>query len=257
MDERVEIEKIVEVEKEREGRRKKEDKEGEGELETKSIKAVKERKDKGKVKITERDLRLIRFIAEQYAIDLKQLCQLNKAIEDTEIGESTARRIVDRWQRAGFVESQKIFVKDPVYVWVTRKGLDLVGYDFLKATVPSEATLRHLVAITNMRLKLEEGKKAQFKSERLIRSEAVRVKKGKELPHVPDGEVSMNGVVYPIEIELSVKKLTRIEGIMRELLGRYPTIYYYVVKETKTGVQHALEKLPENLRGRVKINDLL
>ncbi len=245
-------EEIGEEEKMEEG------KEEIGEESKTKTKTVKERKDKGKVKITERDLRLIRFIAEQYAIHLEHLRRLNEILEGQPIGESTARRILDRWQKAGFVESQKVYAKDPIYIWVTRKGLDLVGFEYLKATVPSETTFRHLSAITNFRLSIEEGKgsKGKFKSERLIRSEMVGAKKGEALPHVPDGEVLINAVVFPIEIELSYKKLARIESIMRELLSRYKAIYYYVTDETRTGVQHALERLPDNMQGRVKINNL-
>lgn len=75
------------------------------------------RSDAGQVKMTERDLRLLRIVAEQYAVTVPQLATL--------MGRShhAARWLRERWQAAGWVEGRAVLVGRPVFLWPTRRGL--------------------------------------------------------------------------------------------------------------------------------------
>jgi hypothetical protein len=60
------------------------------------------RADYGRVRASERDLELLEFIGEQYAVTLPQLARLIDRRLDT------ARSLRDRWKRAGWINSGQL-----------------------------------------------------------------------------------------------------------------------------------------------------
>ena len=103
------------------------------------------RADAGLPRATERDLRLLRVVGEQYAVTLPQLAVL--------MGRSvhTARWLRDRWRRAGWVESRTVLAARPVFVWLTRSGSRAAGLDY-PAWRPTPGLLAHVEAVTDVRL---------------------------------------------------------------------------------------------------------
>src|SRR3954452_19174524 len=103
------------------------------------------RADAGVVRATERDLRLLRWVAEQYAVSIPQLARLMGR------SEHAARWLRARWQRAGWAQGRTVFVGRPVFVWATRDGLRLAGVG-LKVWEPSPGALAHIEAVNEVRL---------------------------------------------------------------------------------------------------------
>ena len=68
--------------------------------------ARKERSDKGSIKITERDLSVLRFIGEQYAVRADQLARLLKRPAEGALSESGTRAVFTRWEKAGLSASR-------------------------------------------------------------------------------------------------------------------------------------------------------
>src|SRR4051812_50230438 len=82
------------------------------------------RADAGSVRATERDLRLLLWVAEQYAVSIPQLARLMGR------SEHAARWLRARWQRAGWAQGRTMLVGRPVFVWLTRNGSRVAGARF-------------------------------------------------------------------------------------------------------------------------------
>src|SRR4051812_14718569 len=82
------------------------------------------RADAGRPRVSERDVALLSWIGEQYAVSLPQLARL--------MGRSAhaARWLRSRWQRAGWASGGALVVGQPVFVWLTRAGAQLCGSPF-------------------------------------------------------------------------------------------------------------------------------
>lgn len=214
----------------------------------------KSRKDKGQVRITDRDILLIKFVADQYTVHLKQLARINEVLVGRLIEDPTVRQLVTRWEKLGLVTAKKVYHKKPTFIWVTRKGLDLVGYTNIKATIPSEVIFNHLCALTEIRL-MGEKKGITFKTERHIRSEQIAKAEGEKFPHVVDAEMTIDHEVYALEVDLTAKKISRAEDIMKEVLSKYVGAYYYVTSESRSVITNVLARLTEEQRKRVRVMD--
>src|SRR5918999_4279307 len=86
--------------------------------------ARRRRSDAGELRCSGRDLELLSIVGEQYALSLPQLTRL--------MGRSVhaARWLRSRWERAGWARGRALLVGEPVFVWLTRRGLRLAGLPF-------------------------------------------------------------------------------------------------------------------------------
>jgi hypothetical protein len=128
--------------------------------------ARKERSDKGSVKITERDLSVLRFIGEQYAVRQDQLARLLKRPAGGALSESATRAVLTRWEKAGLTDSRKVIAGEPRFVWLTRRGLDEAGLSF-KPWAPTAASLAHIYWTNQVRMHTEETASAVSGRERV------------------------------------------------------------------------------------------
>jgi DNA-binding CsgD family transcriptional regulator len=103
------------------------------------------RADAGVVRATERDLRLLRWVAQQYAVSIPQLARLMGR------SEHAARWLRGRWQRAGWAQGRTLLVGRPVFVWLTRDGSRVAGVGF-KVWEPNAGALAHIEAVNEVRL---------------------------------------------------------------------------------------------------------
>jgi len=71
--------------------------------------------------LSERDLQLLRFISEQYAVTLPQLAYM------TGRAERTARWLRTRWERAGLIEGRQLVLGEPTFIHATTQGLRACG----------------------------------------------------------------------------------------------------------------------------------
>lgn len=172
-----------------------------------------ERADAGLIRVTDRDLRLLRIAAEQYALTVPQLARL------MDRSRRTARWLRDRWRANGWVASGPVLVGHPVFVWPTRKGLTTAGVDYAPWT-PAPGMLAHITAVTDVRLDVSRRHpNAEWVSERDLARSATS--------HRPDGLVRMDGKEVAIEVELTLKERRRAERIMRELVAAHPAVTYF------------------------------
>ena len=94
--------------------------------------------------MTERDVEVLAWIADQYAVRTDVVRFLLG--HGRRLSESRARAVVARWQRAGLAESQRFFVHAPHVVWPTRTGLQLVRPGW-RWRAPTLALLAHHHAV--------------------------------------------------------------------------------------------------------------
>jgi len=210
----------------------------------------KTRADKGFVRLRDRDLKSLSWIAEQYAVCLDQLQRLlgreagRGAKEEDFISENAARLVVARWKRARLVEYRKFTVEDPAWVWLTAHGLQELGLGY-KAYEPSVSKLEHFFMVNEVRLMLEEEQPSgRWRSERELRA-GVSYIKGDAPAHMVDGTWTTGEGTAGIEVELSPKKPAELQRILRELTATYPQVWYYVTDATRSGVLAARKQFDE------------
>ena len=229
----------------------------------------KTRSDKGTYKLTARDVQVLTWIGHMYTVRfdiLKRLLsrqidwgqklrayaifrQQGKDIEipDTNLlADSSVYLVLGRWKNAGLVQTAQIVGGESIYIWLTQKGIDSVGLPY-RFVVPSLGLIKHMHAVTKVRLRLEElHPLGTWTSEReLIRSiNKFDEQQRQRIDHVPDGELDLeDGKKLVIEVELSKKSEKRLFSILRNLKQRYSvergdsTIYYFATDETAPPVE--------------------
>lgn len=218
----------------------------------------KTRSDKGKARLTERDVKILTWMGEMYAIRLDYLQELLGKIRqprpkalDPKTGEfktgavsqSTAYSAVKKWVDSHLVKTVRARGDRPTYVYLTAAGLREVGLLY-RDTAPSLARIKHIDAGNKVRMRIEElHPDAIWTSERelLQRVNRLSEKERSRIDHVPDAELSMvDGRLIIIEIELSRKTREKTSSIMRGLKQRYNMehnpqveIWYFTNEETK------------------------
>lgn len=188
---------------------------------------------------------MLRWVAEQGAVRLDVVAALlGGATPPTAV---RARRVVDRWRRAGLVERDRLLAAGPAFCWPTRTGLRLVGVA-QRSRPPTVGRLDHLHAVSLVRLGVERrGGRAWAAEPTLYRQ--------RRAPddHVADGcFVTANGTVTAVEVELTVKAPRRLRSIVDDLTLEYRAVLYVVRGEdVRRAVEHAVDALDEWTRVRV------
>lgn len=220
-----------------------------------------ERSDKGKVTITARDEAVLKWIGEQYAVRLDQLqvllgrrAQAQTQAEDL-VSADTARRVVSRWAKAGWVERRKIYHREPEWVWLTRAGMRAVGLGYF-AGAPSPVMLNHYRQVNRVRLSVEERHPtAVWACERALKPQRQRDRD----THYADAEVRIGEATIGLEVELSVKTAAKLAAIVAGLAREYRSVWYFVetVKpNVLPGVRQAIDYLPPDERRRFRLLDI-
>jgi len=218
-------------------------------------KTRKTRVDKGKLQLSERDLRGLQFIGEQKAVRSDQLIKV-LGIENQKDPESAIQRVLAKWRSEELIEQRRFLYKQDPWVWSTRKGLSWMGLHY-KLYEPTPARLEHYYWVNEARL-LVEARKHKWVSERYLQNQQAAKKAGSKEQHLPDAEVthSESGNVIAIEVEITPKSKDRLKTIVIDLLGRYKVVWYFVTPTTKKLLQELLETVDEALKKRVVILDL-
>jgi len=194
------------------------------------------RADAGVTRVTERDLELLRWVGEQYAVSLPQLAVLMGR------SEHAARWLRARWQREGWVEGRALLVGVPVFVWLTREGSRLAGLE-LKLWEPNAGALAHVAAVNEVRIFVERRRpQAVWVSERELARDQERAA-GKRHGHRPDGLVVVDGRHVAVEVELTLKSRARLERIVRALLRDYDTVWYFAAPASRRALDEIAGRL--------------
>jgi hypothetical protein len=171
--------------------------------------------------------------------------------------------------RGKWVEVDRLRGGEPLWVWLTRQGLDRVDLPYSYRNMENSLdALKHLYAINDIRLEWEEG--AIWVSERRLLHEVVRMR-GVDLLHRPDAELFFpDGTSIAMEAELSMKRpemlaenlmeLVRGEGYLqlkaeygkcearersREMESKYSDIWYFGGDQVRSQVLRERARLVE------------
>jgi hypothetical protein len=198
------------------------------------------RRDFGLIRVSERDLRLLGWIEEQYAVSLPQLAVL--------MGRSfhAARWLRARWQDAGWVEGRAVLVGWPVFVWLSGGGRRLAGGGY-RLWRPNPARLAHIGAVNDVRLHVESREGCRWVCERQLARERRR-RDG----HLPDAVVELGAERHAIEVELVPKARARTQAIVADLLARFDAAVYFCAPAARG----QLEELRERHGSRLVVRSL-
>ena len=195
------------------------------------------RRDKGHIRLNPRDLTILTWIGDQYAIRLDCLqvllgrsAQQATKVEGT-VSESTARQVIDRWKQEDLVATRKFFYREPEWIWLTAHGLHQMDFSF-KLWPPKVGMLSHFHLVNQVRLRTEHTYEPlqQWRGERLLRQEH----RGNTQFHVPDGEVVTNKQeVIAIEVERTLKSRPRVQEIIKKLSRDYQRVWFFVTPGTR------------------------
>ena len=210
-----------------------------------------ERSDKGSIKITERDLAILRFVGEQYAVRMDQLTRLLKRPAEGSLSDSATRAVVARWEKAGLTSSRKVIADEPRFVWLTRRGLAEVGLGF-KAWEPTVASLAHIFWTNQVRMHTEDRHpESVWRSEREIRNGRSMQTVSSESNHDVDAEIQLPQGVVGVEVELTSKSVDRRRSIMTAVAKRYETVWYFAPKNVQALLEETAATVSERERIRV------
>ncbi len=206
-------------------------------------KVRKPRSDKGLIRLTDRDLLVLHWIGEQYAVRLDVLQRLlgrdtQQATKEPDIvTESTARRVIARWKAEGLAESRKFFFGKPEWVWLTTAGLSQMNLPY-RIWSPKVSTLNHFHSVNLVRLRIEASYEDPFtwRSERSLR----RRYQNDKSRHIPDAELHHGQGTIGIEVELTQKSQRRVSDIVRKLDHQYEQVWYFVNQTTDPVVRAAV-----------------
>jgi hypothetical protein len=220
------------------------------------------RSDRGSIRPKPRDIYALSWICEQYTVRGDQLQRLlgrtivDGRIEEHELSLRTVDDVVLRWKKAGFAEAKRFMLREPYWVWPKHKAITFVEQPY-RYYEPNITTLRHMYAVNQVRLFVEARKASQgqsivWRSERALRREAGR----EENIHFVDAEVTIDGSVVAIEVELTQKKASRVTTVLDKLAGQYDTIWYFTDKKTQPAITKAIASLSDDVSGKFRIYSL-
>jgi hypothetical protein len=219
--------------------------------------ARKERSDKGSIKITERDLSVLRFIGEQYAVRADQLARLLKRPDDGALSESGTRAVLTRWEKAGLSASRKVTADEPKFIWLTRKGLDEVGLAF-KPWTPTAVSLAHIFWANQVRMHTEARHPAcSWRPERELRKGRGMQTISASQNHEVDAEIHLPEGVVAVEVELTAKSVERRRAIMAEVAARYATVWYFAPPNVAALLEETAGSIAEGDRVRIYALELV
>ena len=213
--------------------------------------------------LTDRDVRLLGWIGEQYCVRGDLLAVLMARHSDDEaaraagrVTDAAVRRRVGAWRAAGLVATEQFLAKTPATVWLTAEGMATCGLGW-RASAPTFATVAHRHAVGVVRVWVEgRGRDYQWICERELR-DGLDQPAGGRRDHLADGVVVSTGQDgrvgrSAIEVELTRKTKGRVEEILRGLLARYDDVIYFAVPTAAGTVRTAAESVRAADRVRVR-----
>lgn len=212
--------------------------------------------------LTERDVVVLSWVGEQYAVTIDQLRVLmgrdarGETKESGIVSVGTAERRVKRWIELDVVEREKKFMNKPAWIWLTNEGLSLLPQEY-RFSRPKLVKLPEFEWVNDTRLfveqwGVEQGKKVRWRSERRIRYDWGRDPSKKDR-HVPDAEAIVDGEVVAIEVELTPKSDKRIQKILKDLVKDYNSIWYFTNHQTYGFIDRKRKQLSQEQQEQIRI----
>lgn len=200
------------------------------------------------VRLTQRDIDAVRWIAEQQAVRLDTVGRM-LATKGQSIEGRALRRLAERWDAAGLINRRRILANAPSILWPTADGLRSAGIKLKagqRADAPSIGTLHHTLAVAEVRLAYELMG-YDWTAERFLRSEGSA--------HRADGFAVLGDLRVLVEVERTQKERERLTDILRANL-RTPGIsetHYWINDKMRGVVESAAATLEPELSNRVRV----
>jgi hypothetical protein len=196
------------------------------------------RSDAGSVRVTDRDVRVLRWLGEMFGAPMPVVAELYG------VGERDARRQAARLERAGFASRQLA----PGGAWLvpTRRGLRFADLDYERWAV-SAWKGEHVAAVGRLRLTLQARyPEATWTSERAIRSRwagsGARVR-------FADGQLDFPGTTcVGIELELHRKQPHTYQGITSDVDPAFDQVWWFCRTADQAWLRGVLESVPTAAR---------
>lgn len=204
------------------------------------------RADKGEIRLTERDVEVMTFLADHYGLRKDQLSKLLGPIS-----ERTVRALIDRWVRGGLVNRRTIFAGDHAWLWPTRAGLNLAPLK-LPYWEPRPGILDHVYWVSETRFRVAaRHPNAEWISERRLRAEAGGANRPE---HMPDALVLRGDRKIAIEVQLAQKSRDRASETLLYLSRTYSGAWIFARSGGPfTATARALKELSADDRARVRL----
>jgi len=169
---------------------------------------------------SDRDLRLLAWMGEQYAARLDHL----QAMMGTR-SMDPAQRFAWRLCEAQFARKERIVTHHPTWVMPTAAGLAVCGLPY-EVWTPALGRLAHVGAINDVRAHVQAQRpESEWISERQLELEVAKAaRRGK---HLPDGVLILEGRNVAIEVELTAKKPEQAEAALDDHAEGFDGILYY------------------------------
>lgn len=206
------------------------------------------------MRVTERDLRILKWICEQFVVNTKELDAL--LCFDAEhhylapIGECFVRDLLHRWRRAGLAQTTTPLRRGS-HVFLTASGIRLTGLPFAPRTPSTSdvARLTHHDGVNALRIFLERQawqahQVMTWVSERSLMQQQKQFAKEfphQSVPHRPDAEIYTGEFCIAIEYEKAYKRPSKLKTVLQDYLfnERYTQIRYFC--ET-TAIQQSVSR---------------
>lgn len=214
------------------------------------------RRDAGTVQVTERDVLVLTWTAEQFCLAFDQLQRLlgryakaaTKAPDTLSV--SATRDAIGRWLQLGFVEEpRKIIAGHPPYLWLSRRGLAQLGlpYAYYK---PQVSRMKHIYAVNAIRLHLEtfDIQSVWYPERALTRETEQRPLPDAELRVAGSSHVAVKVIERPFALDVTLRdELTALIDLAR----RYSSLWYFMHADALPTMQQALATLDQDVQRRV------
>lgn len=216
--------------------------------------------DKGNIELTDRDLRCVRWIGEQYTIRFDTVQKLlgrepknfnDHAPVNGVLSERNTRKAMRRWLDEGLVDYRKFLFAERGYVWLTHKGMQTAQLSY-KPYTPAVGSLTHLHALNELRLKLEERyqERLSWTCERELRRAYEHLAPDqRRVWHVPDAVITLDQrQEVALEVELTQKTDQRLIETVARLMQQYKGVWYFVSDDVRDAVVKAIGSRTQTFR---------
>jgi hypothetical protein len=222
------------------------------------------RRDAGQLQLTERDLAVLTWIAQQYCISYDQLHRVLALYGDAprkdveKVSYSATINAVQRWLQLGLIDTpHKILRGYSTHVWLSRKGLHQLGLPYAYY-VPKASSIPHIYACNAVRFNLQRfNLNATWQAERALKLQTRRAE-GTEAKNTPDAELHVQRVpiiaiqvLDPQSISTTYQAQEQVHHL-HTLADRYGRLWCFLPDDKVTILQQTVTSMyPDLLQNRL------